>query len=56
VPGVLVIATAVGVAVLLVLVGLVLLALCRDPDPVEPASLESGEPREAVRRVIERRR
>lgn len=50
------IATALGVLILLAIVVLVLIALCRDPDPVAPASLESGrEPREAVRSAAERR-
>lgn len=34
----------------------VLVALVRDPDPVEPASLESGQPRDAVRSAMERER
>jgi hypothetical protein len=32
----------------------VIFCLVRDPDPVEPAPLESGEPRERVRLVIDR--
>lgn len=44
-----------GVAFLLFVLVVVLVALVRDPDPVEPAPVESGRPRDAVRSVMDRR-
>jgi hypothetical protein len=42
--------------VIVVIVAVVVFSLVRDPDPVEPAPLESGQPRERVRSAIERDR
>lgn len=50
-----VIELVVAVLVGLVVVACVLVVLCRRRVPVEPAPLESGEAREAIRAAIERR-
>lgn len=49
-------AIALEVLLIVVVVVGVLIAIVRDPDPVEPAPLESAEPRDAIRSAIERRR
>jgi hypothetical protein len=40
--------------VIVLFVVAVIFCLVRDPDPVEPAPLESGQPRERVQMVIDR--
>jgi hypothetical protein len=40
--------------VIVLFVAAVIFCLVRDPDPVEPAPLESGQPRERVQMVIDR--
>lgn len=49
-------ATVCTVLLVALFVFAVLLAVARDPDPVEPAVLESGDPRDAVRAAMERER